>query len=72
MKILGFLLILIGGALLVMHHFFQTDAVAILDWLKNTISITEANRNIIGISVAGAGVLLMLIGFLAGGRRDEI
>jgi len=72
MKILGFLLILIGGALLLMHYMFATESLAILTWLKDTVSVTETNRNIIGISVAGAGLLLMLIGFLAGGRRDEI
>ena len=72
MKILGFLLILLGGALLIMDQYFATDAATILKWLQDNIKITADNRMIIGFSVAGAGILLMLIGFLAGGRRDEI
>ncbi len=72
MKILGFLLILLGGALLVMSKMYAVESASILTWLNETISISLENRDIVGYSFAGAGLLLMLIGFLAGGRRDEI
>lgn len=70
MKFLGFLLILVGGALLVIQQFFAETQPQMLNWLAEYIQ--PSNNIIVGISIAGAGVLLMLIGFLAGGRRDEI
>ena len=68
MKFLGFLLIILGSALLIMQKWFAGNPV--LTWMKQYVA--ETNNMTIGISVDGAGVLLLLIGFLTGGRRDEI
>lgn len=70
MKILGFLLILAGGALLIIQKYFAESQAQLLNWLAEYARIQPDNNVIVGFSVLAVGVLLMLIGFLAGGRRD--
>ena len=69
MKILGILLILIGGAALVIH--LQGYAVPGFDqyaaWIKGT-AMAQYDRHI-RIGVLGLGVLFLLLGLMFGRRR---